>query len=161
MSGRNLWVLLVAGLVVSAGCDEDEGPEPERFEATLSGDAERTTPVETDASGRATFEVGATTVSFDIDVEDLNEAFAAHIHGPGTADENAGVIVTLFAQAQPGVNIEDGTLSSGSFPSTTFAIKEGVSLDSVLVLMRSGLAYVNVHTVDHPGGEIRGQIGSN
>ena len=33
-----------------------------------------------------------------------------------------------------------------------------VALDSLLVLMRNGHAYVNVHTVAHPGGEIRGQV---
>jgi hypothetical protein len=160
MVGRKLCVLLVAGLVVSAGCDDDEGPEPERFEATLTGAAE-VDPVTTDASGRATFEVGATSVSFEIDAEDLNEAFAAHIHGPAPAGQNAGVLVTLFSQAQPGVNIADGTLSAGTFPTTAFSINPNVTLDSVLVLMRNGNAYVNVHTVDHMGGEIRGQITSS
>jgi CHRD domain len=28
----------------------------------------------------------------------------------------------------------------------------------LLVAIRSGVAYVNVHTTNHPGGEIRGQI---
>lgn len=30
--------------------------------------------------------------------------------------------------------------------------------DSLLVLMRNGHAYVNVHTVAQPAGEIRGQV---
>jgi hypothetical protein len=33
-----------------------------------------------------------------------------------------------------------------------------ISFDSVLVLLRNGNAYVNVHTTAVPGGEIRGQI---
>jgi CHRD domain len=160
MVGRKLCVLLVAGLVVSAGCDDDEGPEPERFEATLTGEAEQDTPVDTDATGRATFEVGATSVSFEIEAEDLNQAFAAHIHGPATTETNAGILVTLFSQAQPGLDIADGTLSAGTFPSSTFSINPNVTLDSVLVLMRNGMAYVNVHTVANPGGHIRGQISS-
>ena len=161
MVGRKLYVLLVAGLVVSAGCDDDEGPEPERFEATLTGAAERTNPVNTPATGRATFEVTATGVDFEIEAEQLNQAFAAHIHGPATTETNAGVLVTLFSQAQPGVNIADGTLSAGTFPSTQFSINPNVTLDSVLVLMRNGMAYVNVHTVPNQGGHIRGQISSS
>lgn len=159
MGRGTLCVLMVAGLAVGVGCDDDEGPEPERFEAALTGGAERANPVTTDASGRATFEVGATSVSFEIEVEDLNQAFAAHIHGPATTETNAGILVTLFAQAQPGVNIADGTLSTGSFPSTQFTLNNpNVSLDSVLALMRNGMAYVNVHTVANAGGHIRGQI---
>jgi hypothetical protein len=31
-------------------------------------------------------------------------------------------------------------------------------MDSLLVLMRTGNAYVNVHTSAYPSGELRGQI---
>jgi hypothetical protein len=31
-------------------------------------------------------------------------------------------------------------------------------LNSLLVLMRSGNAYVNIHTSAYPSGELRGQI---
>jgi len=33
-----------------------------------------------------------------------------------------------------------------------------VGYDSLLVLMRNGMAYVNVHTAANPAGEIRGQL---
>jgi len=33
-----------------------------------------------------------------------------------------------------------------------------VKYDSLLVLLRNGQAYVNVHTTANPGGEIRGQL---
>jgi hypothetical protein len=34
----------------------------------------------------------------------------------------------------------------------------GQSLDALLAAMRDGDTYVNVHTTQFPGGEIRGQI---
>ena len=70
------------------------------------------------------------------------------------------MLVTLFSAAAPGINVANGVLSTGTFPSAQFTIKTGVTLDSVLVLLRTGKAYVNVHTVANPSGEIRGQLTS-
>ena len=38
------------------------------------------------------------------------------------------------------------------------SLVSGVTYDELLNAMRSGNAYVNVHTVQFPGGEMRGQI---
>jgi hypothetical protein len=156
---RRIAVGVVCGglLVVAAGC-KDEGPQPERFEAALTGAAERPNPVVTNATGSATFTVRNGSVDFSINAANLVGATAAHIHGPGTAEQAVGVIVTLFGATAPGINVPSGVLNAGSFPSATFTIRTGVSLDSVLFLMRNNLAYVNVHTVTRPGGEIRGHI---
>jgi hypothetical protein len=35
-----------------------------------------------------------------------------------------------------------------------------VTLDSLMVLIRTGNAYVNVHSTTYPAGEIRGQTGN-
>jgi hypothetical protein len=147
-------------LGVAAACEDDEtGPEAERFTATLTGAAERPNPVTTDASGEANFTVRGDEVEFEITGEDLVGVRLAHIHGPATAEVAAGILVTLLTPvAAPGFNVDDGTISEGTFPSDAFTLATGVTLDSVLVLMRNGMAYVNVHTVANGGGEIRGQI---
>ena len=147
-----------------AACDDDE--DVDRFVATLSGQNEnpaRTTP----ASGTAEFEVrGDNSIVFTLDATNIRNVTAAHIHGPAPTTGNAGVIVDLFipAGATGAVN---GRLASGTLTSTNAG--NAVDLDSLLVLMSNGNAYVNVHTNDgvaptntgpgdFPGGEIRGQI---
>jgi hypothetical protein len=151
-------VLLVLGVAIA--CEDDEtGPEAERFTADLTGAAERPDPVTTDATGTANFTVSGDDVEFEITGEDLVGVRLAHIHGPATTEVAAGILVTLLTPvAAPGFNVANGTVSEGTFPSVAYALATGITLDSVLVLMRNGMAYVNVHTVANGGGEIRGQI---
>jgi len=159
---RNMLTLLGAGmLAVVSACSDDTGPEPERFTAALNGVNERPNPVTTTATGTATFTVRGSTVDFTITAANLSDATAAHIHGPASASQTAGVLVTLFSQAPPGVDITSGTLSSGAFPSGSYTLATGITLDSVLVLLRNGQAYVNVHNVANPAGHIRGQLAQN
>jgi hypothetical protein len=75
----------------------------------------------------------------------------AHIHGPASTTANASVIVP-FATA--GATGSSGTLT-GTFASTSSV---AISNDSLDVLMRTGNAYVNLHTSANAGGEIRGQL---
>jgi len=54
-----------------------------------------------------------------------------------------------------------GTLTAAAILGTPAqGVTPGSLADAVRVL-RSGEAYTNVHTVNHPGGEIRGQINSH
>ena len=52
-----------------------------------------------------------------------------------------------------------GTFTSGTCASgQTNCINTGNTIDTVLAAMRSGGAYLNVHTDRNPNGELRGQI---
>jgi hypothetical protein len=67
-------------------------------------------------------------------------ATMAHFHGPAPAGKNAGVEISL-----------------GMSPTSPI---HGVATltDAQLTDLKAGLLYVNVHTAEHKGGEIRGQL---
>lgn len=126
------------------------------FSATLSGDNE-VPPVETEATGEATFELTETEdgLHYEITAENIDGVVAAHIHcAPDGV--NGPVGVTLF-DGDP--TIPDGTLVED----TVMGPDDGngcgwETLADVVAAMRAGEAYVNVHTEANPAGEIRGQI---
>ena len=134
-----------AGLVaVLLACSKDEGPQSEVFTATLSG-ANEVPAKTTNATGTAKVTVNSDrTLTVDLAVTGLT-ASAHHIHGPAAAGANAGVVVAIPA------------IAAGQIIATT-AFTGAVKYDSLLVLLRNGQAYVNVHTTANPGGEIRGQL---
>ena len=146
-----------AGLVRGQLAPTGETAPGERFAApALSGAKERPTPVTTTATGSSTFEVLADgSVRYNVSVARLEGATMAHIH-TAVADSAGPIVVTLFTTATPTSTLT-GTLASGSFGASNIQLT-GVSLDSLLSLMRRGRTYVNVHTATNPNGEIRGQI---
>jgi len=123
------------------------------FIAILNGANERPTAVTTTGAGAAAFIVNGATVSYTVTFSRLTgPPSGAHIHGPGNATQAVGVLVDFPTAGQ---TLNNGVLT-GTF--TVSSIRNSVTLDSLLVLMRNGNAYVNVHTTQFPGGEIRGQL---
>jgi CHRD domain len=163
---RHVWlggVTLVATMALSNCTDKVGIQVSERFAATLSGANERPTPVTTSATGSATFTYVADipALFYRIDVAGIDSAFAAHIHAPADTGHPAGVVVTLFNGPTTPLGFS-GVLAQG-----VAGAPAGMTPDSVLVLLRNGNAYVNVHTRGptgangsggHLGGEIRGQV---
>jgi hypothetical protein len=154
---RVLSAVAISAILVA--CDDD-GPEADRYEATLSGSNE--VPANgSDATGTAVFTDRGGEMDFSIDVQNLDLPFAAHIHA-GAAGVNGGILVTLFNTGDPVADFS-GRLVTGSFMEADIgplpSAPAAISMDSLRALMRSGDAYVNVHTTAFAGGEIRGQIG--
>jgi hypothetical protein len=170
MRAQLLGGLTVVALLAVGSCKDDVGiTVSERFAATLSGANERPNPDSSTATGRATFtylsDIGS--IFYRLDVTGIDSAFAAHIHGPAPADSNAGVVINLFAAPLAITKIGfTGTLAQGVLGELGAPV--GMTMDSLLVLLRNGHAYVNVHTRGpvnaitfsggHGGGEIRGQV---
>jgi hypothetical protein len=75
--------------------------------------------------------------------------FAAHIHGPATASQPAGVELPLFVdQAYGSTGINKGCATDAAL---------GPLIDALVA--NPGMHYVNVHSVPlFPGGAIRGQL---
>lgn len=144
-------------IVAIAGCGDDDGTgvTQEFFQAFLTGD-EEVPPVETDAEGIAEFLTDGTTVLYGIlATEDITDVTAAHIH-LGESGENGDVLVTLYSGPTVDVPANSLLVQDGGFT----AVDEDVDLTitELLDLMRSSGVYVNVHTEENGGGEIRGQI---
>ena len=162
-----LW--LGAGAFVVA-CDSDDpvGPATETFTATLNGANERPTPRTTPATGTANMTLRRDTLRWTITMSDITNVTAAHIHIGGPQDAG-GVILGLTGAPGSFTN----SLITGSIARSAYtppgSPNQAVTFDSLLVLIRTGGAYVNVHTNDgagdpntgpgdFPGGEIRGQL---
>lgn len=71
-------------------------------------------------------------------------ASAAHIH-PGAAGANGPVLV--------GITFSSGS-TSGTFSYSGTAVDTVAEIDALF----AGGLYVNIHTLEFPGGEIRGQL---
>ena len=123
------------------------GPIANRLATSLSGAAERPTPVTTPGTGSGTATLVGDQLTFSIVYSGLSgAAVAAHIHGPATTERAAGVLIDL-APFNGGAFGESGTLS-GTVTLTSAQVSN----------LRSGLTYVNIHTAANQGGELRGQI---
>jgi autotransporter translocation and assembly factor TamB len=111
------------------------------FKASLSGKSE--VPPNTVAA------TGSVTATYDTDSKKLTwkgtysgltgPATAAHFHGPAQEGKNAGVLVPISP---------NGPSFEGSATLT----------DAQAKALMDGDVYVNVHTADNKGGEIRGQL---
>ena len=135
---------------------------PTAFQASLTGDQE-VPAVDTDALGEVTFRIGKRpgaspaedVLDHTLVVARITNVVAAHIHC-APEDVNGPVGVTLFLGAPVA---RSGTLSQGIILAPDAANGCGwADVSDIIDAMISGDTYVNVHTLQNLGGEIRGQI---
>jgi hypothetical protein len=162
-------IVLVAMLALGLLALAPSALAGDNFVATLSGDQE-VPPRDTQAVGVATFKLreDGTALAFKVNVANINNAFAAHIHC-GAVGINGPIGVTLFMGTPAGGRV-NGTLAQGTIAAPDPGNLCGwTDLSAVLAAMGAGDTYVNVHTNDgvappntgpgdFPGGEIRGQV---
>lgn len=128
------------------------------FHASLSGENE-VPPVDTDASGESDLMLNAEEASLDYEItaQQLENAVAAHIH-LGPPGENGPVVVPLFEAEEPVACVAGQLVEGTATADDLTGPLEGEDLAALATEMRDGNTYVNVHTEQHPPGEIRGQV---
>ena len=122
----------VRGQVLGSGTD---------FEATL--ERAQVGPAIPAPGGSASLSLNGSELSYDISVWGVPNISAAHFHN-APAGENAGVVNPL----------------AGDFNADGIWVSSGVwdVPSDMMDTLTSGGIYINVHTPDYPGGEVRGQI---
>ena len=118
---------------------------PVSFTVQLSG-AQQVPPVQTSATGKAdlTYDPSTRVVTWSITYSGLSSAVTmAHFHGPAGPGKNAPVLVWLTKRGSPVTSPITGKATLSAAQAQEFM---------------AGDWYINVHTSDHPAGEIRGQV---
>lgn len=118
---------------------------PIQLSASLKA-ANEVPPTASPGLGSASMHIVDNVLSYSVNFTNLlSPATAGHIHAPGTPSQNAGVIIPF------------------SVPAATAATFSGTATltSQQLFYLMSGLGYVNIHTTNYPGGEIRGQLVPN
>lgn len=96
-------------------------------------------------------------MTYSVVIEGIKDVVAARIH-QGRKGENGPPVAELFVEPK-GVEITGTLLAEGEIASYgLIGPLKGKPLRALIEIIEAGGAYVNVHTKDHPGGEIRGQI---
>jgi hypothetical protein len=115
------------------------------FTVPLTG-AQQVPAVQTQGTGSAdlTYDPATRVVTWALTFSGLSsEATMVHFHGPATAGKNAGVKVWVSEKGAAVTSPIKGQATLSEADAKDFL---------------AGQMYLNVHTKDHPSGEIRGQV---
>jgi hypothetical protein len=167
MSGRALLGAFVLGLAVIGGAGAGLNAN---WSDHLTG-AQEVPARDTKGQGQAIFHLSddGTSLDYKLMATNIENVVQAHIH-LGRAGANGNIVVFLYGLVPPAGGRHNGVLATGRITAANLINDlAGASLDDLVAAMRSGNAYVNVHTNDgvaptntgpgdFPGGEIRAQI---
>ncbi|MCR8845005.1 CHRD domain-containing protein [Paenibacillus sp. SC116] len=128
------------------------------FKAVLRGRNE-VPPVKTKASGIAVLKVinNGTQIRFRLAVRNISKVLQAHIH-LGRKGANGPIVAFLFGTTKFPISVKKGFVTGVLTSNDLVGPLAGRTIADLVSEIRSGNAYVNVHTVKHPNGEIRGQL---
>jgi hypothetical protein len=153
-----LSITVLALLIVALGAGASHA---QRFRANLTGSHE-VPPVTTETTGDFWFKVMSdnSSADFRLRVRDGNDVTGAHLHC-GVAGQNGPVVAHLFGNIPGGFDV-DGALAEFTLHTANIVANECspaiTNITQLAEAVRAGRIYVNVHTVAHPDGEVRGQV---
>jgi hypothetical protein len=130
------------------------------FRAFLRGRNE-VPPVRTISTGNAIFHLDRTghKLFFRLVIRNINRVTQAHIH-IGPIGVNGPVVAFMFGPSKFGISVRRGVIRGALTRNDLVGPLKGKTLRDLILEMEKGNTYVNVHTIQNPNGEIRGQIHS-
>ena len=97
-------------------------------------------------------------VHYKVMVANIKNVVASHFH-LAPAGSNGGVVVPLFANPNPQPSGPmNGIMAEGDITASDVVGVLAGDLDGFIEAIRSGNIYINIHTMQNPGGEIRGNL---
>ncbi|WP_410771267.1 CHRD domain-containing protein [Fontibacillus sp. BL9] len=128
------------------------------FKAFLNGRNE-VPPVRTIATGNATFRLNRTgdRLFFCLIVRNINQVTQAHLH-LGRKGVNGPVVAFLFGPSKFGISVKRGVVRGTLTSNDLVGPLSGKTIRDLIREFERGNSYVNVHTIQHPDGEVRGQV---
>lgn len=129
-----------------------------RFSTFLSGRNE-VPPVNTLSTGRAVLETrrNGTRLAFVLAVNHIAKMTKAHIH-LGRKGTDGPIVATLFGPSRFGITTRHGVVKGVLTNARLAGPLRGKTIADLVREIERGNAYINVHTIQHPNGEIRGQL---
>lgn len=158
----NLVAMLVAVGGVACGDDDSSGPTivTETFTATLNSAQERqANPVTSNGTGTARvviFGAAADSISYDVKIGQIDSVTLSHIHA-GDPTISGSIVFGWPNQPAP-TNFPTLVQFHLGMIKRTSTFSGIYTYDSLVTRLRTGAAYVNVHTRKYGGGEIRGNL---
>ena len=164
-------ILVTCGIVLAGATALAAQNGPKNLSVRLDGYQED--PLALSTPGRGQFHArisnDGTQIAYELSYAGLaTDVLQAHIH-LGRHSQSGGIIV--FLCANPPATPPPGTPACPDSPATVQGVLEpndvvgpvgqGIAVgefDELLSALRTGSAYVNVHTTANPGGEIRANI---
>jgi hypothetical protein len=146
---------------VSSLSAQDDG---NNFKAKLIGFQE-TPSILSNGTGTftASLDPGGTSISYTETFANLSSpVIVSHIHFAEPGGAGAVFVFLCSGGGKPtcpaGGGTVTGTITAADVLTVTAQGITGGDFAGLLRILKSGNAYVNVHTTNHPGGEIRGQV---
>ena len=160
--------LISAATVAAMAIGSASASHPERFHAVLSGFNEVPTLI---SEGQGTLDLtvdrNAKTLTYKLTFSGLTNVTQSHIH-LGKVHVAGGVMVFFCSNlgngpaGTPACPVNGGTVTGTLTAADVVALAAqnvtAGNFDDVADALNSDSAYVNVHTVAFPAGEIRGQL---
>ncbi len=164
-TNKGYFVVVAAALVsliLLATTTTQSYAQNEKYRAKLDGNNE-VPPVNSTSEGVINFKTKSGMMTWKMNVTGITEATGAHIH-QGKIGENGDIVVDLLKVSKHKDKGSGMIMRGNVTDSSLTGPMAGQTLADLQTAIANGDTYVNVHTDDHPDGEIRGQLklkGSN